>query len=279
MKKIILITGCSSGIGLCCAKGLKARGHRVFATARKLEDVRKLEKLGLESLPLDINDSASIKSAIKTICDRTDGKLDVLFNNCSYAQAGATEDLTREVIRAQFETNLFGPMELTNQVIKIMRKQGSGRIIFTGSLLGYITMPFRSAYNASKFALEGLVNTLRQELRNSKISVSIIEPGPIHSKIRENAKDNFLQNIDHENSAHKKTYEKMAKEFFEINAKESFYLPPDAVLKKLIHAVENKKPKTHYYVGFPSHFFMLLKRALPAKALDWVIYQIVKKEI
>jgi short-subunit dehydrogenase len=278
MKKTILITGCSSGIGLCLAKGLKKRGHRVLATARKEDDVKLLMDLGLESVQLDVNDSNSIKKAMQNIIALTDGKIDVLINNCSYAQGGAIEDLTRDAMREQFETNLFGPMELTGLVIKLMRHQNEGRIVQIVSLLGYVTMPFRGAYNASKHALEGLTDTLRQELRGTNIKVSLIEPGPIHSKIRDNAKKYFLKHIDLENTAHKKTYEKMEKEFFAIKSKSPFYLSPEAVLKKVIHAVESKKPKLRYYVGFPAHLFCILKRLLPTKALDWVMYQIIKKE-
>jgi len=174
MQKSILITGCSSGIGLCAAKMLQARGYRVFATARKSQDVTSLREQGLESEVLDLNDSNSIQSALQEILLKTGGRLDALFNNAGYTQAGAIDDLSRDMLRAQLETNVLGPMELTNAVLAIMREQGYGRIIQNSSILGIISMPFRGAYNMSKFALEGWSNTLRQELRGTAIYVSTI---------------------------------------------------------------------------------------------------------
>lgn len=279
MTKTILITGCSSGIGLCLAKGLKDRGYRVFATARKEEDVKRLNDLGFESVLLDVNDSSSIKEAVDKIAALTQGKIDILINNSSYAQGGALEDLSRNAIREQFETNLFGPLELTGLVIPLMRRQKEGRIIQIGSLLGYVTMPFRGAYNASKHALEGLTDTLRQELHKTKIKVVLIEPGPIESKIRENAKHHFLKHIPLQSTHHQKTYQKMEEEFFAIKEKSFFYLPAEAVLKKVIQAIESKNPKARYYVGFPAYLFQVLKRWLPTKVLDQIIYHIVKKEM
>jgi short-subunit dehydrogenase len=278
MQKTVLITGCSSGIGLACAQELQKRDYNVFATVRQAADVKKLTRLGLNSIQLDITDSNSIKDALKTITQQTNNRLDILINNCSYAQAGAIEDLTKKVIQAQFETNLFGPLELTTHVLKIMRQQNHGRIIQIGSLLGYVSMPYRGAYCASKFALEGLSDTLRQELHNTNIHVAIIEPGPIHSKIRANAKKRFLENLDLKNSIHHKTYQKMHDEFFSIDAKKSFYLQPEAVIKKIIQAITCKKPKARYYVGFPAHFFSLLKHILPTFLLDRIILEILKRE-
>ena len=152
-QKSILITGCSSGIGLCVAKALHQRGYRVFATARKPEDVARLIDMGLESLPLDLTDSDSIQSAVTEILRRSHGKLYALFNNGAYGQPGAVEDLRRDVLREQFETNLFGWLELTNLVIPVMRGQGDGRIIQCSSILGIMGLPMRGAYVASKYAL------------------------------------------------------------------------------------------------------------------------------
>ncbi|MGM0679787.1 MAG: SDR family NAD(P)-dependent oxidoreductase, partial [Pseudomonadota bacterium] len=166
-KKNILITGCSSGIGLCVARGLRERGYRVFATARREADVAKLNAEGLESLRLDLDDSDSINAAVDEVLKRTGGTLYALFNNGAYGQAGAVEDLRRDVLRRQFETNLFGWHELTNRVLPVMRRQGYGRIIQNSSILGLIALPFRGAYNASKYALEGLSDTLRLELRKT----------------------------------------------------------------------------------------------------------------
>ncbi len=273
MQKSILITGCSSGIGLAAAQALHQRGYRVFATARKSEDVDRLNTLGLEGLQLDVNSSASIKAAVAEITQRTGGTLDALFNNSGFAQVGAIEDLTRQAMQAQFETNVFGPMELIAQVLPIMRRQGYGRIIQNSSILGVVTRPFTGAYNASKFALDGFSHTLRQELRNTSIYVSIIAPGPITSKLRENAKEYFNNAIQPSISPHSKAYETITKRY---SAEPStidkwISLTPEAVIRKLIHALESKNPKTHYFIGFPAQLFALLQRLLPEKMLDWVM--------
>ena len=202
----ILITGVSSGIGLCVAQGLQQRGYRVFATARRDEDLARLRSLGLTAIYLELTDSASIQAAVTTVLELTGCRLDALFNNAAYGQPGAVEDLSRDVLRQQFETNLFGTHELTNLVIPVMRKQGYGRIIQNSSVLGLAALPYRGAYNASQFALEGLSDTLRLELHGSGIHVSLIEPGPIGSRFRANAFAMFQQNINRENSAHRDYY-------------------------------------------------------------------------
>ena len=276
-QKTILVTGASSGIGFGCAEQLHKKGYRVFATARKTADLDKLSALGVKAMALDINDSAAIKQTLETIIAQT--PLDALFSNCGCTYPGAIEDLSRDTTRQQFETNVFGPMELIGQTVKIMRTQGYGRIIQTGSLLGYVTLQLRGAYNASKFALEGFIDTLRQELRESNIYASLIEPGPIYSQIRENAKENFLKNINYKDSRYKETYEKMIDDFFKIASKTPFYLPPEAVYKKLLCALESKHPKARYYVGVPAYLFAILKRILPTPMLDWVLWELVKQEI
>jgi NAD(P)-dependent dehydrogenase (short-subunit alcohol dehydrogenase family) len=280
MQKSILITGCSSGIGLSAACTLHDKGYRVFATARKASDVANLKKLGLESLLLDINDSESIRAAVKEVLQRTQGKLDALFNNCGIVVPGAVEDISRDILRAQFETNLFGPMELTNLIIPVMRKQGYGRIINNTSILGIIAMPYRGAYNASKFALEGLSNTLRQELRKVNIFVSNIAPGPINSNLRENALAIYQHTLQNKVTANQRIYQQMETHFFHpTKGKRQLSLPPDAVVKKLIHALESKHPKAHYYIGFPAHLFAILRRVLPDSWLDWLLAKVANEEI
>ena len=187
LSKTILITGCSSGIGYSTAISLKKRVHNVIATARKSNDVLRLTQEGFTSLRLDLADSDSIQSAVKQAIALTDGKIDALFNNGAFGQVGAVEDLSRDTLRLQFETNLFGTHELTNLLLPLMRKQGHGRIIYNSSVLGLVAMPYRGAYNASKFALEGLADTLRQELYGMPIYISLIEPGPIQSNFRKNS--------------------------------------------------------------------------------------------
>ena len=280
MQKSILITGCSTGIGLCAAQTLHQRGYRVLASARKENDVAKLASLGIESIMLDIDDSHSIRTALNHVLEKTNGTLDALFNNAGFAQAGAVEDLTRDMMRAQFETNVFGLMELTNLVIPIMRKQGHGRIIQNTSILGIVAMPFRGAYNASKFALEGFTSTLRQELHNTNIFVSAIVPGPIHSEFRKNALKHYEKNLAHKKSIHRELYNKMEKYFFKLTASEKrFTQAPDAVVKKLILALESKKPKAHYYVTFSAHLFAFLRRVLPDSALNALMIKINRGEM
>ena len=277
--KTVLITGCSSGIGLCLAEGLRARGHRVFATARKPEDVAKLAERGLESLQLDLDDSASIHAAVAEIGQRSGARLDALINNAAYGQSGAVEDLRRDVLRAQFETNLFGLLELTNQVIPLMRRQGHGRIIMIGSLLGYIAMPYRGAYNMSKYALEGLADTLRLELHGSGISVSLVEPGPTRSQFRVNAYAMYKKNIHPEQSAHQERYVGLERRLTKAGPAAPFTSPPEAVLRKVILALESSRPRIRYYVGFPSHLFALLKRLLPQRLLDSLLLRISRNEM
>ena len=276
--KSILITGCSSGIGLCVAQGLQARGYRVFATARKAEDVARLNAEGLESLQLDLADSASIDTALTEILHRTGGRLDALFNNGAYGQPGAVEDLRREVLRAQFETNLFGTHELTCRVIAVMRRQGHGRIVTNSSILGMIGLPFRGAYAATKFALEGLTDTLRLELHGSGIHISLIEPGPIASRFRTNAFANYKENIDAEASHFRDIYRGMEKRLTKQGPAQPFTLPPAAVLVKVMHALEAPRPKARYYVTFPTRLFGVLRRLLPIAALDWVLRRVSNNE-
>ncbi|MBD3670775.1 MAG: SDR family NAD(P)-dependent oxidoreductase [Gammaproteobacteria bacterium] len=277
-KKSVLITGCSSGIGLCVAQGLQARGYRVFATARKQADVEALEKQGLESLPLDLADSTSIQDALEEVLKRTGGRLDALFNNGAYGQPGAVEDLTRDVLRAQLETNLLGTVELTNRVIPVMREQGGGRIIQNSSVLGFIVLPYRGAYSASKYALEALSDAMRQELRGSGVSVSLIQPGPITSAFRQNAFAKYQENIDKSASYHRATYEGMERRLTKQGPAQPFTLPPEAVLKKVIHALESRRPRARYAVTFPTYLFAWLKRLLSTRGLDWVLNQVSSKE-
>ena len=276
-KKAILVTGCSSGIGLYCAHALQQDGYRVVASARREADTEQLRQAGLNAVTLDLNDSQSITQGLQQCLELTAGRLDALFNNAGYGQPGAVEDLKRDVIRAQFEGNVFGPLELTNRVIPIMRKQKFGRIIQNSSVLGFIALPFRGAYNASKFALEGLSDTLRLELQDSGISVSLIEPGPIISRFRENAFAMYRKNIDRENSAFAQKYAAIEKRL-QNSGHTAFTLPESAVYKKLRHALESPRPKPRYYVTFPTYLFAYLKRVLSHRAMDRLLLAISRGE-
>ena len=273
-SKTILITGCSTGIGYTTAVELKKRGHNVIATARKPEDVSRLIRKGFTALQLDLADSESIQQAVKHATELTDGKIDALFNNGAFGQPGAVEDLTRDVLRYQFETNLFGTHELTNLMIPLMRKQGHGRIIYNSSVLGLVAMSYRGAYNASKFALEGLADTLRLELHGTNIHISLIEPGPIVSNFRKNAFELYKKNIDSTHSFHKGTYKAMEARLQKEGAAVAFTLPANAVVEKVIHALEAKHPKIRYYVTFPTYLFAFLNRILPMSWLDALLRKV-----
>lgn len=278
-QKTIFITGCSTGIGHDAALSLSHRGHRVIASCRKAEDVSKLIELGLEAVRMDMNDEHSIASAFNEVLEKTSGHLDVLINNAGYGQAGALEDISRDALREQFETNVFGLMNLTKLAIPVMRKQGRGRIINISSVLGLISMPFRGAYNASKYAVEGLSDTLRLELKPSGIEVICIEPGPIASNFRDNVIDSSLKKIDQNNSHFRQQYHRMLNGYREQKEDSMFTKGTDAVISKLVHAIESKTPKAKYPVTFPAHLFAILKRILTVKMLDRFISYLSKKEL
>jgi len=268
VSKTILITGCSSGIGYATAVELRQRGHNVIASARKPEDVAKLKQEGFSAVQLDLADSAGIRRAVEQAFELTGGKIDALFNNGAFGQPGAVEDLSRDVLRHQFETNLFGTHELTNLLIPSMRKQGHGRIIYNSSVLGLVAMKYRGAYNASKYALEGLADTLRLELHGTNIHISLIEPGPILSHFRKNAFALYKKNIDPAHSFHKKAYDVIEQRLQKEGPAAAFTLPATAVAEKVVHALEANRPKIRYYVTFPTYLFAFLKRILPMSWLD-----------
>ena len=278
-KKIILITGCSTGIGFDSAFALKKRGHRVIASCRKVDDVTKLSNMGIETVLLDVSDSDSINTAFTQVIAWTEGRLDVLINNAGYGQAGALEDISRHIIRKQFESNVFGLLELTNLVIPVMRQQGQGRIINVSSILGIISMPFRGAYNASKYAVEGLSDTLRLELDSSGIKVITIEPGPIDSKFRDSVVDYSLKEIDLNKSFFNRQYQSMLTAYKQKKADSIFTKTTDAVIHCFIHAIESTKPKIKYPVTFPAHLFIALKRILSTRMMDKLFHMISKKEL
>lgn len=250
---------------------LLSLGWQVFATARKDADLKTLEGLGLKAIHLDYTDTKSIHACFKTVMSETGGTLDALFNNGAYGQPGAVEDLTTEVLRKQFEANFFGWHELTNLVIPVMRKQGHGRIIHCSSILGWVSAPWRGAYNASKFALEGLASAMRIELADTDIHVSLIEPGPIKTEFSKHALAAFLENIDRENTAHKQRYEKELRRLDSGGGVNRFRLGPEAVYKKLDHALNAKRPKAHYGVTIPTHIMNFARRVLPTRLVDKIL--------
>ena len=269
--KSILITGASSGIGYHAAHALKSRGWRVFAACRKAEDCARLQAEGFDAPRLDYEDEASIHAALQEVLAATGGQLDALFNNGAYAIPGAVEDLPTEALRTIFEANFFGWHTLTRAVLPVMRAQGHGRIVQCSSVLGFVAMPWRGAYNASKFALEGLTDTLRMEMRDMPIEVVLIEPGPITSDFRKNAVAQFEKWIDWAASPRADQYEATLRpRLYASLKKDTFELGPEAVTAKLIHALESPKPRPRYYVTTPTYIVGFLRRILPTRALDWV---------
>ena len=270
-QKSILITGCSSGIGYDAAHTLHERGWRVFATCRAEDDCERLRAEGLESFLLDYRDENSIKSALAECLKRTGGTLDAVYNNGAHALPALAADYTRDALRDTFEVNFFGYMDLTNRVLPVMLDQGHGRIIQCSSVLGIAALRGRGAYNSTKFALEGMTDTLRMELRNQPVDIILIEPGPIKTKIRQNAQATFEKWIDWKNSRAKDYYEKvMIPRLYapEDGPPVPGELPPSAVTKKLIHALESNRPKPRYYVTWPTYFVGCMKRILSTRGLD-----------
>lgn len=268
MQKSILITGASTGIGYYVAHELKKAGYRVIASCRNTTDVTRLQQEGLECVQLDLADSASIQQGFAQAMLLTGSELYGLFNNGAYGQPGAVEDLPIDALRQQFDANFFGWCELTNLALPIMLQQGYGRIIQNSSVLGIAAMPLRGAYNASKYAIEGISDTLRLELEGTGVYVSLIEPGPIESHFRKNALAALLKHIDIEKSRHSAIYHGAIKRLEKTKTTTPFTLGPDAVYQRVVRALEAKRPQARYYVTFPTYLIGFMKRILPVRLLD-----------
>lgn len=271
-QKSILITGCSSGIGYHAALGLKADGWRVFASCRKEEDCQKMRALGFESPRIDYQDTQSITEGLASVLAATGGTLDALFNNGAFAIPGAVEDLPTDALRSVFEANVFGWHELTRQTIPVMRAQGHGRIINNSSVLGFVPARWRGAYVTTKYALEGLTDVLRIEMRDTPIHIILVEPGPVTSKIRVNSIPHFEKWINWKDSPRAKQYESsLLKRLYENRGPDPFELAPEAVTRKLRHALSSGRPRPRYYVTTPTYLMGALRRLFPTRALDWLI--------
>lgn len=269
MTRSILITGCSSGIGADAARTLHTQGWQVFATVRRPQDGADLRAAGITTLLLDYAQPETIKPALEEVLRHTGGTLDALFNNGAHAIPGAVEDLPTEALRAIFEANLFGWHELTRAVLPIMRTQGHGRIVQCSSVLGYVAAPWRGAYVATKFALEGLTDTLRLEMEDTPIDVILIEPGPIGTQFRANAIPHFERWIDWKSSRRAAQYQdSLLKRLYEQGPPDRFQLPPAAVTHKLLRALTAKRPKARYRVTTPAYLGELIRRALPSRLRD-----------
>ncbi len=272
MKKTILITGCSSGIGLDAARGMRDRGWRVFAACRQQRDCDRMRAEGFDSPRIDYTDPDTIATGLAEVLKATDGTLDALFNNGAHGLPGAVEDLPTDGLRAIFEANFFGWHELTRLVLPVMRRQGHGRIVQNSSVLGLVAFPWRGAYVATKYAVEGLTDTLRVELTDTDIHVVLIEPGPVTSKIREKSIPHFERFIDWKNSPLKDLYEKsLLKRLYESSGKDKFELPASAVTAKLALACESRRPRPRYYVTTPTYISGFLRRVLSTRASDRIL--------
>ncbi|UCA12450.1 SDR family oxidoreductase [Aeromonas enteropelogenes] len=271
MSRFVLITGCSSGIGLAAAKALGEHGFTVIASARKAEDVTRLQQAGLLAVQLDLADPASIEQGAGAALALAGGRLYGLFNNGAYGQPGALEDLPTEALREQFETNLFGWHHLIRQVLPAMLTAREGRIVQNSSVLGLVAMKYRGAYNASKFALEGYSDTLRLELVGTGVHISLIEPGPIDTRFRANARTAFLRHIEPAQSRHQAAYQQTLSRLEREGGARGFTLPSEACIPPLLHALTSKRPRHRYPVTFPTRLFAILRRLLPSRWLDRIL--------
>ncbi len=274
-QRSILITGCSSGIGYDAAKTLHAQGWKVIATCRNETDCERLRGEGLHSYALDYADSGSVLSGAEKAIELSQGKLDALFNNGAYAIPGMVEDLSRDALRAIFDTNLFGQFELINALLPMMHRNNAGHIVNCSSVLGFAALPYRGAYNATKFAMEGLSDTLRLELYNTNINVVLIEPGPIDTKIRVNSQAPFEKWIDVERSRNRQVYEDtlIPRLYKTDGKKDKFELAPSAVTSVLLRALNSNNPNPRYYVTKPTFIAGLLKRTVSTRMLDRLFSQ------
>jgi len=270
--RCLLITGCSSGIGLDAARAMRGRGWRVFASCRKEADCARLRDEGFEAPRIDYEDESSIESGLAAVLDATGGRLDALFNNGAYACPALGLEAPGDALRAIFQANVFGWHDLTRRAIPAMRTQGHGRIVQNSSVLGLVAIGWRGAYVSTKFAIEGLTDAMRVEMRGTGIHVSLIEPGPVTTRIRENARAPFERWIDWENAHRADEYrDRLRPRLYGEYSKDRFELPPAAVTKRLIHALESPRPRARYYVTTPTYLMGTLRRILPTRALDWVI--------
>ena len=271
IDKSILITGCSTGIGYASAHYLRDRGWRVFASCRKAEDGARLQGEGFEAPLIDYEEAETIGAGAAEVLAATDDKLGAVFNNGAYAVPGAVEDLPVEGLQAAFQANFFGWHDLTRRLIPAFRENGAGRIVQNSSVLGFVPLRWRGAYVATKFAVEGLTDVLRLELEGTGIGVSLIEPGPVTSKIRENSIPHFERWIDVEASARAADYARLRSRLYEDRGKDRFELPPEAVATKLEHALTSPRPRPRYYVTTPTYIMGALKRILSTRALDRIL--------
>jgi NAD(P)-dependent dehydrogenase (short-subunit alcohol dehydrogenase family) len=267
---VILITGSSSGIGLDTARYFAKKGWHVIATCRKAADVKRMQKEGLSSFQLDYEDQASLDAVVPRLQKLTGGRIDVLFNNGAYAVPCLTEDLPTPALRQIFEANFFGWHDLTRQILPLMFAAGKGRIIHNSSVLGFAAMRARGAYNATKFALEGLTDTMRQEIAGTNIDLILVQPGPIRTRIRQNAHIQFKKWISWKDSRNPDFYTKglIPRLSVENPEKDLFELMPDAVTRAVWHAATARRPKLRYRITWATKIMAVAKRILSTRLMD-----------
>jgi NAD(P)-dependent dehydrogenase (short-subunit alcohol dehydrogenase family) len=277
-EKVVVVTGASTGIGRATARMLKSHGWRVFPTARNRTDLDLLRGEGFQPVELDLADPDSVDYAAKEVLELSQGVLGAVVNNAGYGQPGALEDLSRSALRKQFETNVFGTLDFTNRFIPLFREQGGGRIVLVSSVVGRVVIPFMGAYCASKFALEAIGDELRMELGPAGISVSLVEPGPIQTHFRKRTVSEAARGLEVKDSVFAAHY---AKELGEPERTYSrptdiFRKPPEAVAKKIAHALESRWPRARYPVTAPAWFGEFAARFFPARLKDRMMRSVVR---
>ena len=271
MKKVILLTGASSGIGYQTAESLAKEGHIVYGAARRIEKMEDLKQFGVKSIYLDVTDENGIKNVVDTIIGN-EGRIDVLINNAGYGSFGAVEDVEINEARRQFEVNLFGLARLVQLVLPHMRKQKEGRIINVSSMGGRLTTYFGAWYHATKYALEAFSDALRMEVSDFGIDVSLIEPGGIKTDWGIIASDKL------EKSAKGGAYEKEAIKTAKGMKKQysgNLLSNPIVITKAISKAVNSNRPKARYLIGFMAKPLVFLHTILPTKVFDKIMKKLM----
>ena len=281
-EKVAVVTGASTGIGRATARLLKARGWRVFPTARSRTDLDLLRGEGFQPVELDLADSDSVEYAAKEVLELSHGIIGAVVNNAGYGQPGALEDLSRAALRKQFETNVIGTLDFTNRFIRTLRAKKSGRIVIVSSVVGRVVIPFLGAYSASKFALEAIGDGLRMELGPVGVSVSLVEPGPIQTCFRKRVVSEAARGLEMRNSAFAKQYAKELSEPERTYSRPTdvFRKPPEAVARKIVHALESRHPRARYPVTAPAWFGDFAARFFPSRLKDALLAsKVIGKEV
>ncbi len=268
VSKAVLITGCSTGIGRATAEHLVARGWTVYASARRPESIRDLAAKGCRTLALDVCDEASMRAAVDTV-ERAEGAVGVLVNNAGYGQEGPFEEVPMAEVRRQFETNVFGLIQLSKLVLPGMRRQGWGRVVNLSSMGGRLTLPGGAFYHATKYAVEALSDALRFEVKPFGIDVVVIEPGPIKTQFGDTAVAavRSVSTSDSPYAAFNAVLAQRIKEAYE-GPMGRLAAEPAAVARVIERAITADRPRTRYPITFAARFLMALRRWLPDRAFD-----------